>query len=225
VAELTSTTDANGEVTFAFVAGFVAGDVEVFATTVYGGEALVETLALRISVPGLADMEATTTVDDFAYLIGQTTQGSPPDTIHAADSIWYATPQFSGLLDLLVQDMVRDSAGTTYHLQVNDASLPLGGTFSVSPQSTGGGQLIDRPYDRGHRRSHATGIDVDISWCQVPFTGDDGQENRVSGTNCGQQGVAGVSYQQLIAVASRFGLIVLRESNPPHYHLRLGEGS
>lgn len=221
VAELTDTTDLSGELSFAFVAGFLSGDVEVIATTEYDATTHADTLGFRIRVPGLADLEATTTVDDDAYLIGQTIvqSSSPPDTVHARDSIWYVTPTFGDRLEELAAAMVRDSATTTYYLQMNDASLPWGGTFSVSPDTTTN-QPVDVPYDRGHR-THALGIDIDIGWCQVPFTGEDGQIHRISGSNCAAQGGVGVIFRDLQEAAMSRGLLLLREGTPRHYHLRL----
>jgi hypothetical protein len=103
-----------------------------------------------------------------------------------------------------------------YYLQLNDASLPRGGGFTVTPPANPSSDLIEQP-GLGHR-THALGIDQDIAWCYAKFNGDDGGTNRISGQDCSGQNTIAVPLQRLRGAAQEQDAIVLREGN--HYHIR-----
>jgi hypothetical protein len=225
-ASLIDTTDANGEISFTFVAGFLGGDIELIAAATYGGSLAADTLAIRLRVPGLFDLQDNGTANANAAFVGGTPYppSSPPDTVHPQDSIWYVTPTFRDSVVLVIEAMAMPSSSR--YLQANDASLPFGGAFSVFPVTTSIGDLIDRPFNgtgpmSGHG-THAKGIDLDIAYCYATDPGmDPDQDNRVTGTGC--SGPSRVNGRFLTEAAHSRGLIVLREGD--HYHLRLPEGT
>jgi hypothetical protein len=219
---LTDTSDVNGEVSFAFVAGFIGGSIELVAEAFDGGAPIADTLALTIRVPGLTDLQANSTANANAYFIGGTPfpQTTPPDTIHPQDSIWYVTPQFANSVTAIIDEMDNDSTDT--HLQINDASLPLGGSFSITPIATENGLSSDRPYNganMGHG-THALGLDVDVAACFNTETGMDlDQQNR---DQCVGTGTVWVPETYFEVVVHSFGLKVLREGD--HFHVFTNEG-
>jgi hypothetical protein len=212
----------NGEVSFAFVAGFIGGSIEVVAEASDGGIPVADTLALTILVPGLTDLQDNATANANAYFIGGTPfpQTTPPDTIHPQDSIWYVTPQFANSVTALILEMDNDSTDT--HLQINDASLPLGGSFSVTPIATANGLSSDRPFNganMGHG-THALGLDVDVAACFNTETGMDlDQQDR---DQCLGAGTVWVPETYFELVVHSYGVKVLREGD--HFHVFTNEG-
>jgi hypothetical protein len=86
------------------------------------------------------------------------------------------------------------------------------------------GRLEAGGQTRGHG-THTHGIDVDIGNCQVLVTGENGQANRIGGTECNAPDRVKVDADRLIDAASRHGFVILLEGQPPHYHLRYVGGS
>lgn len=136
---------------------------------------------------------------------------SPPLDIHKQGEIWLATAGVRTAMGLVAQDL---QIGQRY-IQINDASLRLGGAFTIHPDTTASGVLIDDPW-RSHR-SHAMGVDVDVGLCYAPVSGEDGQINRVSpDPECPQN--LDVPPEDLEDAAFGRGLRVIGEGD--HYHLR-----
>jgi hypothetical protein len=59
----------------------------------------------------------------------------------------------------------------------------------------------------------------------VLVTGEDGQANRIQGTECNAPDRIELDVDKLIDAAERHGFVVLMEGQPAHYHLRYVGGS
>jgi hypothetical protein len=201
-------TNESGEISLEFVAGFVAGHIEVIVLVPNGGAPLIDTLRLTVQVPGLVALDTNPEISANALLIG-------PTAHHPAGS-WSATADFATTMQALVVGQRKSLGGQNYYLQLNDASLPLGGAFTVTPPATAIGTRVEQP-GQGHR-SHALGIEEDLSWCYALDAGHAGPGDRISGTDCGDQGTLPVDP----ALVEQYGFLVLVERGAePHYHLRL----
>jgi hypothetical protein len=213
LASLTDTTDVNGEVSFAFVAGFIGTDVDLIATATVGGGVVADTQRVRIRTPDLAPLTSSPLIYANAYFVGGTVDESyTPDLIlHPQDSIWYVGSEMAVPMVYLVNDLQR---GNKYP-QINDASLHFGGAFTVAPDTAASGVRVDNPW-RPHG-SHGLGVDVDLSTCYAGVSGEDGQVNRVY-PPC--PGGMSLSENTLEQAALDQDLRLVYEGNPPHYHLR-----
>lgn len=69
---LTDVTDSNGQVTFAFVAGWVGGEVDLIATTEVGGQSTTDTLRVVIKVPDLTSLHTDQEALANALFVGGT---------------------------------------------------------------------------------------------------------------------------------------------------------
>ena len=161
---------------------------------------------LEIRVPDLVNLEDSVT---NVYWIGGT-------AAHPQGVNWHVVPGVIGALQSIADTMLTSNGGQTLYLQYNDASLPLGGTFTVYPNP------LEDPYDnnRGHV-SHAIGLDIDIGLCYAEYSGNDNQIHRVfPGQNLDCSGrpellVSGTDLQKL--VERRNGVSGFEGD---HYHVR-----
>src|SRR5438046_10342018 len=72
--------------------------------------------------------------------------------------------------------------GQQLYLQYNDASLPNGGTFTVTPSNR---VRFEDPYiGSGGHTAHNTGLDQDIGFCYSPSPGENGGANAVGCSTC-----------------------------------------
>jgi hypothetical protein len=199
-------TDAEGDISLTFVAGFVSGGIDLIASTEYNGDTYQDTLRLTVQVPGLLPMDIDPEILANALLIGSTPE-HPSDT-------WNATPQFAAAARAMVIGERRTIGAQTYYVQLNDASLPLGGAFTVEPPQNAIGVGIEQP-GRGHR-THTSGVEEDLAWCYALTNGATG--NRIGGIDCSGQGTLPVDPTLL----EQYGFVVLVErGDAPHYHIRL----
>jgi len=201
------TPDPTGAVAAQFVAGYVGGRVRVTASaTLDGQEVSRRSVDLEIRVPDLVNLEDSVT---NVYWIGGT-------AAHPQGVNWHVVPGVIGALQSIADTMLTSNGGQTLYLQYNDASLPLGGTFTVYPNP------LEDPYDnnRGHV-SHAIGLDIDIGLCYAEYSGNDNQIHRVfPGQNLDCSGrpellVSGTDLQKL--VERRNGVSGFEGD---HYHVR-----
>jgi hypothetical protein len=213
---VTDTTDAQGVSTVKFAAGFVGGEVAIIASTIWDSVTVADTLVIRITSGPFEDLEDNSTITANVALVGGTvdTVPNPNLTLHPQDSIWHATAMFEDSVVALADQMQNGSM----YLQYNDASLPYGGAFTVSPVADATGARVEYPW-AGHR-SHALGVDLDVSACWAATPGDNGQLNRVSYDPEieGCPGGADVDRETIEETARDYGLRAIVEGN--HFHLR-----
>jgi hypothetical protein len=212
---LTDVTDSNGQVTFAFVAGWVGGEVDLIATTEVGGQSTTDTLRVVIKVPDLTSLHTDQEALANALFVGGT-------AYHPQFINWHVIDAFGEMMTLFAQAMhVLD--GSRY-VQLNDASLPYGGAFSEVPPEGPTSVRVDAPF-RPHN-SHAIGVDMDVALCWASVSGATaGQTGRVSPAKddgppvvytC--PGSSRILPDDLEMFANGYDLDVIREDN--HYHLR-----
>ncbi|MGD2046885.1 MAG: hypothetical protein PVH96_11720 [Gemmatimonadota bacterium] len=214
ISVLTDSTDSSGELSLRFVAGYVSGQLEIVASTAFSGDSLADTLTVHIRVPGLVALQADASLQADAYFVGATVD-------HPRDSTWYATPSLDTALVTLLAFLTDTTlVDVGHYIQVNDASLPWGGAFTVDSAALADSIAVERP-NMGHR-THNLGLDVDIAWCYALDHGEDGGASRISGTNCAANSTEDVPWLDLQSLAEGTGLKALREdTGQPHYHLRL----
>jgi len=198
------TSDSEGEISLSFVAGFVSGEVEIIASTTYGAALIEDTLRVTVRVPSLENLDDNGAITSNALMIGATEH-------HAGGDNRYATAAF----EARVAEMVQALQTGSYYLQLNDASLPWGGAFTVVPPQITEGTRVEQPGDSSGHRTHTHGIDQDVGWCYALAPGFDEANDEVTGTNCGGSGTIPVDPVRL----EDYGFAVLREGN--HYHIRL----
>ena len=199
LASVVDTTDQAGSVSVDFVAGFAGGEVLIVAEA----DTLVDTLAITVSESDLTDLSSSASTD--AYFVGGT-------SAHPQGTNWYVTPSFGDAVALLVEGMAGTPSG--WYPQVNDASLSHGGTFTISP--------IDFSNPNKKHRSHAQGIDVDLSFCMAQTNGVDplqsSRQHYDTATKSCPVGTPELDREDVLRLAEFLGLRVIQEKN--HYHLR-----
>ena len=210
---LTDTTDANGAIAFAFVAGWIGGSVDLIAGAKIGTDSIVDTLRFTLRVPELVALQSDQKAIDNALFVGGTSH-------HPQFENWHVTAAVRDSLALFAERM-HDFDGTRFP-QFNDASLSFGGAFSVTPPQGPNGVRVDAPF-RPHN-SHAIGVDIDVAICWSTTSGaTSGQVGRVSPVEdpedvftCPSE--ADVDAAELGVRASALGFQVIPEGD--HYHLR-----
>ena len=221
-------TDGAGRVRPFFVAGYLGGSIRLIASASVDGQEIADTAALTIRVPDLISLE-----DRVAnvYWIGGNND-------HLQGDNWFFRPHLVDELQeiadsLMIVDTINGIPRARY-LQYNDASLPLGGSFTVFRDTLNPPPSGLRPEDN-HRwenpylahLAHAVGLDIDIAWCYTEHQGNDGGEaNRVKGTNCVTENGFGpaqpdlaIAREELDAAAAAVGG-VNRVHSRNHYHIR-----
>jgi hypothetical protein len=201
---VTDDTDSGREISLAFIAGFVSGELDLIASTSYGGSTIEDTLRMFVRVPELVNLDDNSTITSSALMIGET-------PYHLGGDNRYATAAFEDNLT----DMVQALQTGSYYLQLNDASLSWGGAFTVEPPQIAAGIRVEQPGDSLGHRTHTHGIDEDIGWCYALSPGFDEANDEITGTDCSAEGFIPVNPRRM----ERFGFAVLREGN--HYHIRL----
>jgi hypothetical protein len=207
------TTDANGEIRFAFVAGWVGGTVDLIASTSVDSERLADTLSLTIKVPGLMALQNNPAALTNALFVGGTAH-------HPQFVNWHVTAAFGNALTAFTEAM-HGVEGDVY-IQVNDASLEYGGAFSVDPPVGATAVRMDSPFRR--HNSHAVGVDADIALCWSSTSGATAsQTGRVSPSEDPENVFTcpeGKTIDQAILTetAEARGLLIIPEDN--HYHVR-----
>lgn len=200
------TPDANGSMAAQFVAGYAGGRVRLTASaTLDSQEVARKNVELEIRVPDLVNLEDSLT---NVYWIGGT-------AAHPQGVNWHVVPGVVAGLQSIADSMLGNNGGQTLYLQYNDASLPLGGTFTVTPSP------LEDPWDNGGHISHAIGVDIDIGLCYAEYSGNDNQVHRVfPGPNldCGGRPELVVSRTRLEAFADRYNAVSRSEGD--HYHIR-----
>lgn len=210
---LSEVTDSNGEITFAFVAGWVGGKVDVIAATEVAGQLIVDTLEVVERVSGLTSLHSNPTALANALFVGGTSH-------HPQFQNWYVLPAPGDSLALFALRM--HALGGTQYPQFNDASLPYGGSFSVAPPLGATGVRMDAPF-RPHN-SHAIGVDIDVALCWSSMSGATSEQTgRVSPTEDPPNVFAcpsdsEIDEAQLRERANALGFEVFPEDN--HFHLR-----
>jgi hypothetical protein len=214
---IVDTTDVNGASEVFFVPGFIGGEYDIIATAALGEDTLSDTARFVVRVPDLVNVRTTAGAD--AYFVGGKidSMSTPPLPLHLQDSIWFATSDFRTTVTSLVAGL---RAGGNYP-QVNDLSLPYGGSYThtdLALDSAGG--MIDDPW--APHRSHGLGVDVDIGWCYTTASGmDEHQDHRVSPDTtavslCGSNGA--VRPRRVMNLAENLNLRVVIEGD--HWHIR-----
>jgi hypothetical protein len=138
-------------------------------------------------------------------------------TFHRQDSIWYATGDFRTAITGLVTDV---QFGNNY-IQVNDASLPLGGSYTPEEAQMGSdsaGVLVETPW-RAHR-SHALGIDVDLGLCYAASPGMDADQDERQSPPCTATPEVDLTLLRLAAGARGLRVILEGGDLANHFHLR-----
>lgn len=209
---LGGTTDSNGHFDFDFVAGFVGGEMDLIASAFVGNTLFADTVRIVIRVPDLVDVKP---YISNAYYIGGTTQ-------HDQGTNWFVrsdiVPRLVHLADLLHEPSAT-VGGVAGFIQLNDASLPLGGAFTELPQDYGGNE---QPF-RSHT-SHAVGVDIDFSFCVANVSGDDGGKLHRLNASCGDGVSTNYPENELDRRAVRRaaervgGCVAVHNDN--HYHIR-----
>ena len=204
---IVATTDSLGQVAFKFIAGFLGGRVDLVVNASLGGAQVADTLKLTVKVPGLVDLVTQGSLADSVYFIG-------PKQPHQSDSTWYAHPAFASAIRALVSQLSRPAASE--YLRLNDSSLPMGGSFNLESLlfEVSSGNEVDRP--GVSHRSHAYGVDIDVSVC---FSDTNGKQTGFINPSCG---ASSVDRDRMFEQARSKGLIPILEGSPPHFHLRLG---
>jgi hypothetical protein len=125
-------TNGTDTITTKLVAGYLGGQARVIAS-VYVGEQLVrDTAVVTYAVPGLVRLSDYIAAD--VYWIGGTSE-------HPQGDNFYVQSSLSGALQGIAESLKVTSPQALY-VQYNDASLPDGGPFTVSPG------LLDDPVPR-----------------------------------------------------------------------------
>jgi hypothetical protein len=199
---VTDDTDSEGAIALTFITGFVSGELDVIASISHGGNTIEDTLRVFVRVPDLVDLDDNSTITSNALMVGET-------AYHLGGDNRNATTAFEDALEVMVAALQTDST----YLQLNDASLPRGGAFTVTPPQISTGVRVEQP-GLGHR-THAEGIDQDIGLCYASSPGFDEANNEISGSDC--LGGQGIMVDELLLEG--FGFTVLREED--HFHLRL----
>ena len=206
---ITLQTNDSGRVSVSLVAGYMGGQAWIIASASIDGRVLVDTVAPLVTykVPGLVNLKDWIT--SGVYWIGGT-------NYHPQGLNWYVQDSVTERLLEIAQNMDTTLSGQPLYVQYNDATLPLGGAFTVSPEPV----VFEDPFvvePRGHQ-SHNTGLDIDIAFCYAEHQGDDGQTYRIKG--CG----SGTGHQPVDPVhlgnvaCARHGVMKLHNNN--HYHIR-----
>ena len=203
-ANLSATSDSSGAVQSRLVAGYVGGAARVIASASVDGAVVADSAIVAYVVPGLVKLEDSVT---GAYWIGG-------DAAHEEGDNHYAQDSVVARLQTIADSMQSTVNGTTLYLQYNDASLPDGGTFSVTPTPV----QEEHPYSEGHT-AHNTGLDIDIALCYAVVQGEDGQTHRVR--SCDSAPSHKVDFGDLDREAcAQHGKTTLHAGTGPHYHLR-----
>ena len=216
-----TTTNANGTVTTALVAGYVGGRARVIASASVDGKVLAETVLVAYAVPGLVSLKGGQMPDTDVYWIGGTND-------HPQGLNFYVQDSIAGRLRPIAEGLKTTVNGQELYLQFNDASLVQGGTFTVQSPSSASPALYENPFraSPGHL-AHDTGLDQDIGLCYTAFWGDDGQVHRVGYSVCTNNAAQTVNLATLKAfacqehgVAQVHGKTVQNVFVGTHYHIR-----
>lgn len=199
LASVIDTTDQSGNVSVDFVAGFAGGEILIIAVA----DTLADTLAVTISEPSLTDLS--TWAPNDAYFVGGTSD-------HPQGTNWYVTTAFRDSVAVLLNGL-SDPVGGWYP-QANDASLPHGGAFTIS--------VVDFTDPYREHRSHAQGVDIDVSFCMASTNGVDpnqaDRKNWNTATSSCPTGSQQLDKDEMYRLAQGVGLRVIEEGD--HFHLR-----
>lgn len=169
-------TDTTGSVEVEFVAGYLGAKIDVMVTAEIDTVVFADTVSHRLRVPDLVDIQPQFSQ---AYFVGGTTSDGHPQGTN-----WYMESGVVPRMEAIIDGLYALGSGSEYP-QVNDASLPWGGSMTASvgrliPVGTST-STVDDPFTS--HRSHALGVDVDIAFCYSTVAGmDANQANRVHWT-------------------------------------------
>ena len=167
------------------------------------------------SVSGLVSLQTRIPLSDV-YWVGW--NNDHPHTLN-----FYLQDSIALRLDTIAESMWTTVNGQQLYLQYNDASLPNGGTFTVTPDNEVKFEDPYIDYDAGGgvgHTAHNTGLDQDIGLCYAAASGDDGgRTHRVYNQACSGNTGNKVNPGQLqIDACAQHGVAQLHFGS--HYHIR-----
>jgi len=203
-------TDGTGTATVKLVAGYLGGRARLIVeASVSGtGQAALKVDTVSYAVPSLVSLQTRIPITDVYWTGG--------NRDHAQGSNFYVQDSIAIRLQPIAEDMRQTVNGL--YLQYNDASLPNGGAFTVTPSNA---VIFEDPFvqEPGGHQAHNTGLDQDIGLCYAAASGDDGQVNRVLSSQC--SGSSGNKVDQATLqreACQQHGVAQVHFQN--HYHIR-----
>ena len=211
-------TNSSGTASVYVVSGYLGGRALVIASAAVGGQVVEDTTMVGYAVSGLVSLQSRIPLADVYWTGG--------NLDHAEGMNFYVQDTIASRLQPIVENMWKTVNGQQLYLQYNDASLPNGGTFTVTPSNR---VRFEDPYiGSGGHTAHNTGLDQDIGFCYSPSHGENGGANAVGSSTCrGVDTARTVSLPALqIQACLQHGAVLAHGETvngtfvPTHYHIR-----
>src|SRR5207247_9889069 len=145
-------TESSGTASVYVVSGYLGGRAPVIASAAVGGQVVEDTTMVGYAVSGLVSLQSRIPLADVYWTGG--------NLDHAEGMNFYVQDTIASRLQPIVENMWKTVNGQQLYLQYNDASLPNGGTFTVTPSNRV--RFEDAYIGSGGHTAQNTGLDQDI---------------------------------------------------------------